>query len=158
MSPKFKEINDFVFKIYSNEEKRMHIHVVKAENEAKYWLEPNIELAENFGFNTKELSFIEKYLKIMETILKSNSQDTQVSVLMINDKGIMLSVKGNDYFISYNRIPWMKNACISDALDVQMSGRNAIEWPKLDVDLEIESLKHPERYPLIMKRNEMEVL
>ena len=77
-------------------------------------------------------------------------QTTQVSVLMINDKGIMLSVKGNDYFISYNRIPWMKNACISDALDVQMSGRNAIEWPKLDVDLEIESLKHPERYPLIM--------
>ena len=52
----------------------------------------------------------------------------------------------------------MKNACISDALDVQMSGRNAIEWPKLDVDLEIESLKHPERYPLIMKRTEMEVL
>ena len=53
-------------------------------------------------------------------------QTTQVSVLMINDKGIMLSVKGNDYFISYNRIPWMKNACISDALDVQMSGRNAV--------------------------------
>ena len=92
----------------------------------------------------------------METILKSNSQDTQVSVLMINDQGIMLSVKGNDYFISYNRIPWMKNACISDALDVQMSGRNAIEWSKLDVDLEIESLKHPERYPLIMKRNDQE--
>ena len=35
----------------------------KAENEAKYWLEPNIELAENFGFNTKELSFIEEILK-----------------------------------------------------------------------------------------------
>ena len=35
MSPKFKEINGFVFKIYSNEELRMHIHVVKAENEAK---------------------------------------------------------------------------------------------------------------------------
>ncbi|MCW4080945.1 DUF4160 domain-containing protein [Segatella copri] len=71
----------------------MHIHVVKAENEAKYWLEPDIELTENFGFSSKELSFIEKYLKKMETILKSNSQDTQVSVLMINDKGIMLSVK-----------------------------------------------------------------
>ena len=157
MSPKFKELNGFVFKIYSNEEKRMHIHIVKAENEAKFWLEPEIELAENFGFNSKELSFIEKYLENMETNLKSNSQDTQVRVLMINDKGIMLSVKGNDYFISYNRIPWMKNACISDALDVQMSGRNAIEWPKLDIDLEIDSLKHPERYPLIMKRNELDV-
>ena len=54
MSPKFKEQNGFVFKIYSNEEERMHIHVLKAENEAKYWLEPKIELAENFGFNGKE--------------------------------------------------------------------------------------------------------
>lgn len=39
----------------------------------------------------------------METILKSNSQDTQVSVLMINDKGIMLSVKGNDYFMGSSK-------------------------------------------------------
>lgn len=75
---------------------------------------------------------------------------------MINDKGLMLSVKGNDYFISYNRVPWMKDARISDVLDVRLQGQNAIEWPKLDVDLEIESLKHPERYPLIMKRNELD--
>jgi hypothetical protein len=26
----------------------------------------------------------------------------------------------------------------------------------LNVDLEIDSLKHPERYPLIIKRNEMD--
>lgn len=71
MSPKFKEINGFVFKIYSNEELRMHIHVVKAENETKYWLEPDIELAENFGFSSKELSFIEK-------ILKENGDDFKI--------------------------------------------------------------------------------
>ena len=74
-------------------------------------------------------------------------------LMMINDKGLMISVLGQDYFLSYNRIPWMRNASISDALNVQMCGRNAIEWPNLDVDLEIESLKHPERYPLIMKRH-----
>lgn len=71
MSPTFKEINGFVFKIYSNEELRMHIHVVKAENEPKYWLEPDIELAENFGFSSKELSFIEK-------ILKENGDDFKI--------------------------------------------------------------------------------
>lgn len=37
-----------------------------------------------------------------------------VSVLMINDKGLMISVLGQDYFLSYNRIPWMRNASISD--------------------------------------------
>ena len=55
---------------------------------------------------------------------------------MINDKGLMLSVLGQDYFLSYNRVPWMKDATISEVLDVRLSGKNAIIWPKLDVDLE----------------------
>ena len=49
--------------LIKGEEERIHIHIVKAENEAKYWLEPDIELAENFGFSNKELGFIEKILK-----------------------------------------------------------------------------------------------
>ena len=79
-------------------------------------------------------------------------------MLMINDKGLMLSVLGQDYFISFNRLPWMKDAAIRDVLDVQMCGDDAIEWPKLDTDLEIDSLKHPERYPLVMKRNEFDMM
>ena len=54
MIPKFRLQDEYVFKIYSNEEERKHIHVVKAEREAKFWLEPEIELAENFGFHSKE--------------------------------------------------------------------------------------------------------
>lgn len=94
----------------------------------------------------------------METTLNSNSSNTSANVLMINDKGLMLSVLGQDYFISFNRLPWMKDAAIKDVLDVQMCGDDAIEWPKLDIDLEIDSLKHPERYPLVMKRNEFDMM
>lgn len=92
----------------------------------------------------------------MQSISKNNIADTSASVLMINSQGLMLSVAGNDYFLSYNRIPWMRDASINEVLDVRMCGHNAIEWPKLDVDLEIDSLKHPERYPLIIKRNELD--
>ena len=92
----------------------------------------------------------------METSLNNNLQNTSVSVLMINAQGIMLSVQGNDYFISYNWMPWLKDARISDVLNVRISGRSAIEWTSLDIDLEIESLKHPERYPLIMKRSPLD--
>ena len=88
--------------------------------------------------------------------LNSNINSTLASVLMINAQGIMISVAGNDYFLSYNRIPWMKDASIKSVLNVRMSGQNAIEWPDLDVDLEIESLKHPERYPLAIKRNALD--
>ena len=92
----------------------------------------------------------------MQTTLKNNTNSTLVDVLMINDRGLMLSVMGQDYFLSYNRVPWMRDATINEVLDVRMSGKNAIEWPKLDVDLEVDSLRHPERYPLLIKRNELD--
>ena len=82
-----------------------------------------------------------------------NSQLTSVAVLMINSLGMMLSVQGQDYFVSYNRVPWLRDARVSCVLNVRMSGPRAIEWPELDVDLEIEGLKHPERYPLVIKRS-----
>lgn len=89
----------------------------------------------------------------MQNDSKNNTNNTSVSVLMINGQGIMISVCGQDYFLSYNRIPWMRDASINDVLNIQMCGKEAIEWPALDVDLEIDSLRHPERYPLIIKRN-----
>ena len=55
MSPLFKEEDGFSFRIFSNEENRMHIHVFKAEKEAKYWLEPKVELDNNYGFTSQEL-------------------------------------------------------------------------------------------------------
>lgn len=95
---------------------------------------------------------------VMSPVFRRESEDssTSASVLMINAQGIMLSVLGNDYFLSYNRIPWMKDAPIRSVLNVQMSGTEAIEWPDLDVDLEIDSLRHPERYPLVIKRNPLD--
>ena len=87
---------------------------------------------------------------MIQTVSNLNTQSTSVSVLMINSQGLMICVDGNDYFLSYNRVPWMKDARISNVLNVQKEGHGAICWPDLDVDLEIESLKHPERYPLVM--------
>jgi hypothetical protein len=77
---------------------------------------------------------------------------------MINNQGVMISVEGNDYFLSYNRVPWLKDATVRNILNIKMSGKNAIEWPDLDIDLEIDSLKHPERYPLVMNRNEFDYI
>ena len=94
----------------------------------------------------------------MQNDSKNNTNGTSVSVLMINAQGILINVGGQDFFLSYNRIPWMREASIKDVLDVQMCGNEAIEWPRLDVDLEIDSLRYPERYPLLIKRNPSEML
>lgn len=94
----------------------------------------------------------------MQNDSKNNTNNISVSVLMINGQGIMISVGGQDYFLSYNRIPWMRDASINDVLNVQMCGNEAIEWPALNVDLEIDSLRHPERYPLLIKRSLAEIV
>ncbi len=158
MTPKLKQQDGYTFKIFSNEEERKHIHVVKGDCEAKFWLEPIIELAYNYGFNNKELKKITQIITIYGDNFKSNLQPTSVNVLMINAQGMMLSVLGRDYFLSYNRVPWLREARVSSALNVRMCGHDAIEWPELDIDLELESLRHPERYPLIMKRTPLDVL
>ena len=94
----------------------------------------------------------------MKVNLKKNSEHTSVSVRSILSDGIFLSVGENDYYISYNRLPWFKNAKISDIFNVEMCGNEGIRWDALDVDLEIESLKYPEKYPLVIKRHVNEIL
>jgi hypothetical protein len=53
MSPTILREGGFRFYFFSREERRMHVHVQCAEGEAKYWLEPAIELAQNYGLNER---------------------------------------------------------------------------------------------------------
>lgn len=41
----------------------MHIHVSSARGEAKFWLEPRLELAENYGIKRKQLREVERLLE-----------------------------------------------------------------------------------------------
>ena len=72
MSPTvFKEKN-FRFFFFSREEKRMHIHVVSPDGEAKFWIEPNIELAKFVGFNKKQIKMLENVIKKNENEIRSS--------------------------------------------------------------------------------------
>ena len=59
MSPTvFKEAG-YRFFFFSREELRMHVHIVSGDGEAKFWLEPKIELANNCQYSKKQLNNIE---------------------------------------------------------------------------------------------------
>lgn len=60
MSPVFRRESEYIFKIFSNEEERMHIHVLCGGHEAKFWLEPQVELARNTGIPEHKLNEIKK--------------------------------------------------------------------------------------------------
>ncbi|MDP1870247.1 MAG: DUF4160 domain-containing protein [Gallionella sp.] len=47
MSPTVFREGAFRFFFFSREEMRVHVHVAHTDGEAKFWLEPTIELAVN---------------------------------------------------------------------------------------------------------------
>ena len=55
--------------------KRKHIHVYKAENSAKFWLEPSVELASNEGFSNKEIRKILSIINIYANQFRKQYQD-----------------------------------------------------------------------------------
>ena len=51
------------FFFFSREETRMHVHVYSENGEAKFWLEPEIELAKNIHLSRKQLKQIEEIVE-----------------------------------------------------------------------------------------------
>ncbi len=79
-------------------------------------------------------------------------QDTlDVEVVNISRHGFWLFVRGVEYFLAFEDFPWFKNATIPSILNIQLLRPHHLYWPDLDVDLELESLQNPEKYPLIYK-------
>ncbi|MBL4679658.1 MAG: DUF4160 domain-containing protein [Pseudomonadales bacterium] len=58
MSPTVFREKGYRFFFFSREESRMHVHVVSGDGEAKYWLEPKIEIAKNYHYSPKQLKLI----------------------------------------------------------------------------------------------------
>lgn len=54
MSPTIFRVKGLRFHFFSREERRTHVHVQSASGEAKFWLEPDIELAQNYGLGRRE--------------------------------------------------------------------------------------------------------
>jgi len=76
---------------------------------------------------------------------------SEVEVQNISSHGIWLYAVGKEYFLPFNNYPWFKNAKINDIYDVELLHEHHLHWPALDVDLELESLETPEKYPLTYK-------
>lgn len=63
MSPAVYREKGFRFHFYSNEEPRMHVHVAGHGGVAKFWIEPEITLAQSHNLSVMALNELEKSVK-----------------------------------------------------------------------------------------------
>ena len=76
-----------------------------------------------------------------------------VEVTNISRHGFWLLLKDEELFLPFSDFPWFQDAAVRKILNVEIPSPNHLYWPELDVDLAVESIRHPERFPLVSKIN-----
>ena len=74
-----------------------------------------------------------------------------VEVTNVSPHGFWLLVEQQEHFVGFNDFPWFRNATIAELMKVELPSPHHLHWPDLDVDLAVESLDHPERFPLVSR-------
>jgi hypothetical protein len=81
----------------------------------------------------------------------SGKPTLDAEVTQIDQQGIWLLIGQNELCLPYKEFPYFRNASVAAIHDVELLNDRHLYWPQLDVDLAIESIEHPERFPLIAK-------
>jgi hypothetical protein len=70
MSPTIFKADGFRFFFFSREERRIHVHVSSGEGEAKFLMDPRIELARSYGIKDDSISRIIELIKEHEVEIR----------------------------------------------------------------------------------------
>jgi hypothetical protein len=87
----------------------------------------------------------------MSTKLKKRGKSILAEVSHISTHGLWVLVNDSEYMLSFAEYPWFTDAKLSAIQNVQVLHGTHLRWPMLDVDIELDSLVSPERYPLMYK-------
>jgi len=63
VSPTVLRVRGFRFYFFSREEPRAHVHAQHPSGEAKFWIEPGVELAANYGLSTPRVNQARKLVE-----------------------------------------------------------------------------------------------
>ena len=80
------------------------------------------------------------------TMLGINTSENKTCFLGTLPDGIAVLVNGKEYFLRYTDFPWFEY-CNAVELRDMTADRWGVYWNSLDIDLSIESLETPERFP-----------
>src|SRR5436190_17454170 len=78
-------------------------------------------------------------------------QHTSAEVCNVSTTGFWLLIADKERFLPFSDFPWFREARIRELMNVELQSPNHLYWPDLDVDLSVESIDHPKRFPLVSR-------
>ena len=79
-------------------------------------------------------------------LLGSSTSEAEVS--HISKNGVWLLLADEELFMSYEDFPWFKEVPVAKILEVEWPSKDHLYWPSLDIDLSVESIRNPSKFPL----------
>ena len=83
----------------------------------------------------------------MMILLKLGRYILEVEVTNISTHGLWILVEDKEYFLPFEQFPWFEDKTINDITKVESFGEGHLYWKNLDIDLSVEMIDHPERFP-----------
>ena len=86
--------------------------------------------------------------------MKSAQRGKRTSVVEVGNvsaHGLWLLLGDRELFLPFDKFPWFRDAPIAQLVNVELLSPDHLYWPDLDVDLAVDSIEHPERFPLVSK-------
>ena len=74
-----------------------------------------------------------------------------VEVTNISQHGFWLLLEDEELFLPFTEFPWFRDVAVGKIFHVELPSSNHLYWPELDVDLAVESIRHPDQFPLVSK-------
>jgi len=73
---------------------------------------------------------------------------SEIEVSLATNQGFWLLLGNEELFVPYSEFPWFKKARIEEIVNIQWPSPDHLYWPLLDVDLSVESIRNPGKFPL----------
>ncbi|MEO7851204.1 MAG: DUF2442 domain-containing protein [Rubrivivax sp.] len=77
----------------------------------------------------------------------------EAEVTNISAHGFWIFLGTDELPVPYDQFPWFRDATVDQISTVERPAENHLYWPKLDVDLSVESLRNPDAFPLVSARS-----
>jgi hypothetical protein len=85
----------------------------------------------------------------MKSALLGRSTFPPVEVTNVSPHGFWLFVGERELFVPFKDFPWFREASVGAITNVQLPSAHHLYWPDLDIDLAVDSIEHPEKFPLV---------
>lgn len=76
---------------------------------------------------------------------------SDVEVTNVSQHGFWILVGGCELFLPFKKFRWFRDAPLAHVLNVELPHPAHLFWPDLDIDLDLESIEFPDRFPLVSR-------